>query len=349
MNKLSDKMFYNGAKLLSMRDLNNEIPEIYIVDSNRSAGKTTWFNHKLVEDFLNAGKKFCLLYRYKYELDDCADKFFNDIQNIFYPDSEFESKKCAQGTYHTLFLNGSHCGYALALNSADNIKRMSHMFSDTDQIVFDEFQPETGKYCSNEISKFISIHASLARGNGQQVKYLPIYLIGNCVTILNPYYSRFGITTRLKKDTKFLRGNGWVMEHHFNESASQLNQESSFNKAFADSSYMKMLQSKVYMNDDTHFIEKPDDRLLYLCTVKMDNINFSINRCVNDDCLYVSPKIDQKYPVKFSGSIDTHSENYKLLTNQNPLIKSFRSYFNAGKVFFKNQEVKSGFINLIAY
>ena len=35
--------FYDGTKLLSMKDLNNDQPEIYLTTGNRSIGKTSSF------------------------------------------------------------------------------------------------------------------------------------------------------------------------------------------------------------------------------------------------------------------------------------------------------------------
>ena len=71
--------FYDGTKLLSLKDINGETPEIYICTSNRSAGKTTFFNRLAMNRFLKDGKKFALLYRYNYEVRDAPEKFFKDI------------------------------------------------------------------------------------------------------------------------------------------------------------------------------------------------------------------------------------------------------------------------------
>ena len=78
------QMFYDGTKLLSMRDLKGEKPEIYLCTGNRSAGKTTWFNRHVTKKFLDDKEKFGLLYRFNYELDDVADKFFKDIGGLFF-------------------------------------------------------------------------------------------------------------------------------------------------------------------------------------------------------------------------------------------------------------------------
>ena len=53
-------MYYDGTKLLSMTDINGNKPEIYMCTSNRSAGKTTWFNRYAVKKYRNENKKFML-------------------------------------------------------------------------------------------------------------------------------------------------------------------------------------------------------------------------------------------------------------------------------------------------
>ena len=74
--------FYDGTKLLSLSDINGNKPEIYICTSNRSAGKTTYFGRYCVNRWIKYGEKFCLIYRYNYELDDCAEKFYKDIGKL---------------------------------------------------------------------------------------------------------------------------------------------------------------------------------------------------------------------------------------------------------------------------
>lgn len=189
--------FYDGTKLLSMLDINGNKPEIYMCTSNRSAGKTTYFGRLCVNRFLKHGEKFMLIYRFNYQLDDCADKFFKDINTLFFQGSIMQSKRRASGAYHELFLDEKSCGYAVSLNSADGLKNYSHLFSDTMRMMFDEFQSETNHYCSEELRKFISIHTSVSRGQGQQIRYVPVYMISNPVSIINPYYVEMGISARL--------------------------------------------------------------------------------------------------------------------------------------------------------
>ena len=62
--------FYSGTKLLSMKDIKGRTPEIFLCTSNRSAGKTTYFNRLCVRRWLKYGEKFMLVYRFNLELDD---------------------------------------------------------------------------------------------------------------------------------------------------------------------------------------------------------------------------------------------------------------------------------------
>lgn len=58
-------------------------------------------------------------------------------------------------------MRGKSCGYAVALNCADKVKKYSHYLSDVSRILFDEFQSETNRhYCADEVTKFISIHVN---------------------------------------------------------------------------------------------------------------------------------------------------------------------------------------------
>ena len=69
---MADNQYYDGTKLLSMKDINGLTPEIFITTTNRSAGQTTYFNRMLVNRYKKQGKKFIILYRFNYELVNCA-------------------------------------------------------------------------------------------------------------------------------------------------------------------------------------------------------------------------------------------------------------------------------------
>ena len=341
--------YYDGTKLLSMLDLNGVKPEIFICTSNRSAGKTTYFNRLIVNKFKKNKEKFMLIYRYNYELDDCADKLFKDIEGLFFQGDIMTSKRKASGIFHELFLNEESCGYAISLNSADQLKKYSHLFSDVERMLFDEFQSETNHYCSDEISKFVSIHTSVARGQGKQARYLPVYMIGNPVSIINPYYVELGISERLRDDTKFLRGDGYVLEQGFVKSASQAQRESGFNKAFARNSYVAYSSQCVYLNDNKAFIEKPDGIGKYLCTLRYNGTDYGVREFAEAGCIYVDDKSDSTFRFKITVTTNDHEINYVMLKRNDMFLSTLRVYFEKGCFRFKDLKCKEAVLKALSY
>lgn len=341
--------YYDGTKLLSMLDIEGNKPEIYMCTTNRTAGKTTYFGRMLVNRFLDKGEKFGLIYRFNYELDDCADKFFRDIGRLFFKDMEMSSKRKASGIYHELFLDGESCGYAVTLNSCDQLKKYSHMFSEIKRLLFDEFQSESNHYCSDEIKKFISLHTSIARGNGEQIRYVPVYMLSNPVSIINPYYVEMGISERLRDDTKFLKGNGYVLEQGFNESASTAQKTSGFNKAFASNEYVAYSAECVYLNDSKAFIDKPVGNNRYIGTLKYKGKDYGIREFYDLGIVYCDDKPDSTYKYKITVTTADHEINYVMLKRNDIFISSLRYLFERGCFRFKDLKCKEAVLKALSY
>lgn len=347
--------YYDGTKLLSLKDANGKTPEIYICTTNRTGGKTTFFGRYCVKKWKEKREKFCLLYRYNYELDGVAEKFFKDIRELFFPEYTMTSERKASGIFHELFLEKNadgikfSCGYAISLNSADQIKKYSHFFSDTARIIFDEFQSETNHYCPNEIEKLLSIHTSIARGQGKQNRYVPIYMLSNTTSIINPYYVELGISERLRQDTKFLRGDGFVLEQGYVDSASRAQKESGFNRAFARNKYVAYSSENVYLNDNTAFIEKPQGTSHYMCTLKYNGREYGIRDYPELGIIYCDNRADSTFRGKIAVTTDDHDVNYVMLKRNEMFLNNLRYYFEHGCFRFKDLKCKEAILKALSY
>lgn len=346
---MSNNKYYDGTKLLSMKDINGNKPEIYMCTTNRTGGKTTYFARLLVNKFFKSGEKFMLIYRYNYELDDCADKFYKDINNLFFPDTTMTSQRKASGIYHELFIDKKSCGYAISLNSADQLKKYSHLFSDVSRMFMDEFQSETNHYCSDEIKKLISIHTSVARGNGEQIRYVPVYMCANPVSIINPYYTELGISERLNSETKFLKGDGYVLEQGFIDSASKAQKESGFNRAFQNNKYVAYASECVYLNDTKSFIEKPQGSSRYLATLKYQGREYGIREFPELGIIYCDNHSDSTFKNKITVTTDDHELNYVMLKRNDIFLLNLRYYFEKGCFRFKDLRCKEAVLKSLSY
>lgn len=344
--------YYDGTKLLSMKDLSGQTPEIFMATGNRSAGKTTYFNKLCVNRFLKNGDKFMLVYRFANELNNIAEKFFSDIHHLFFNDYIMASKSKDGGTYIELMIgtvgNMNVCGYAAALNTADKLKRYSHLFSDVQSMVFDEFMSETNHYAPDELTKLISLHTTVARGRGKQCRYVPLYMMSNTVSLLNPYYTTFNIPSRLKTDTKFLRGDGWVLETAFIESAANALKQSGFNRAFSNHSYIGYATENTYLNDDNCMIERLEGNSRYKCTFTYNGGAYAVRDFPETGLVYVDRRIDETCPIKFA--VLTNDIGNSFIRDSNNLyVTVLRDYFNQGLFRFANLECKEATLKFLSY
>lgn len=341
--------YYDGTKLLSLLDLDGKQPDIYISTSNRSAGKTTYFSRLFVNRFLKKKELFGLFYRYNYELSDVSDKFFSEIKDLFFPEYTMTSKSRAKGIYHELYLNGELCGYAISINSAEAIKKYSHLFAKIERVLFDEFLSENNKYLSGEVRKFQSCMTSIARGGGKQVRRVPAYLIGNFTTLLNPYYIAFDISGRLNINSNYLRGRGWVLEQAFYEDVAAAQKESGIMRAFSGTDYTRYATEKVYLNDNDVFIERPEGKSRYLATIVIDGKPFALREYSDAGIIYCDTSIDTSFPTRLTFSAEDMQVNHIMLSKNDFFLKNMRSFFEYGCFRFKDLECKKAVFKMLSF
>ena len=213
----------------------------------------------------------------------------------------------------------------------------------------DEFQSETNSYCIDEITKFQSLHTSIARGQGKQTRYVPVYMISNPVSIINPYYVALEISSRLKEDTHFLKGHGFVLEQGFNASASEALKESGFNKAFAKTEYVAYSAECVYLNDNQSFIERPTGIGRYLGTINYMGTDYALREFAKDGIIYCDDKPDKSYTYKIAVTTDDHQINYVMLKRNDLFISNMRLLFERGCFRFKDLRCKDAVMKLVSY
>jgi hypothetical protein len=174
-------------------------------------------------------------------------------------------------------------------------------------------------------------------------------MISNAVSIINPYYLSLNIADRLKTDTNYLRGDGFVVEQGFYQNVAEQQKQSGFNRAFKNENYLKFAAQNVYLNDNLNLIEKMQGISDYIVTIKKDGKFYGIRRFKDTGLFYVDNRADETYPDKIVPNANEQEEGYMLLGRSNVLMSSLRYAFEKGYVRFRNQECKSVFFNLMKY
>lgn len=347
--------FYSGYRLLACTDKNGIKPEIYIAASNRSAGKSTFFNGLMLHKYLTKGKKFLLLYRRRYEISQAADGFFKDISKLFFPDLSMTQESGVKNVFEKLYVSERRehapryeCGYATSLSAKEQIKKFSHLLSDVDCILFDEAFPEDDNYLKDEINAFMSIHDSLARGNGEMSRYLPVLIVGNLISIYNPYFDALGIIDSLQLDANFTRGDGFVIEQNFNEISARKHKESAFHRALSSAAYNAATQERKYINTSYDMIDSSiADIGRYILTIKYQDSLYSVRYNEAGYFYYISDKPDPAFKLLHAATEADISEN-AIYDPGSIYRKILRDKFRKNLIRFRSLKCKNAGLHFIS-
>lgn len=336
--------YFEAHHVDEFKDAEGNVPEILMVDGNRTGGKTTGFSRLFVDDFLSKGWKFMLIFRYKNDMRDVADAFFKDIKNLFFPEHSMTAKAHANGAYFELFLDNNSCGYATALTMAGKIKRYSHIFSDVHHMFFDEYQDENNLYLPDETQKLQSIHTTVARGQGQAVRFVPLYMCSNSISIFNPYYLALGITSKINSKTKVYRGIGFVLLRLVIKDVANAQKTSAFNRAFAGSGYLTASIDNTFLNDDKFNVEKRKVSGSALFIFYCAGVLYSA--FTDGDIIYIKKGGDKNITPAFGVLEKDRGDGVASIRNTF-LFSRLRWRYEDALIFYETEEAKKAFQSLM--
>lgn len=335
----SEVNFYNGDKIMSLTDCNNEKPGWRVVTGNRSSGKTTYFNTRMLKRFIKCGEQTAFIYRYKNQLDNVYEKVFKPIE------FRFDRAKMRVGRVYSdgfceIFYGKEVFGYALAMNACETIKTVSNNFNQVQTIIWDEFQSVKGKYLPNEMDNFFNVYDSIARGENEMVRPVPIIAISNLISMLNPLMTELKIFNAVDEKTKFKRGDGYVFEQNINLSAIDLRNSDPVKRAAG-----RVEQPEaVYLNDSLSNIKRAKGRNRYFLTILADGKQYGI-RWYENGLISCTKSIDKS--CRFCYTKDMRSvDNVWTINNDIPHL---RAKFSHGDFVFQDLECRQAVIDFLKF
>lgn len=317
-------LFYNGDKIMSLTDVNNEKPGWRIITGNRSSGKTTYFNSRALKDFIKSGRQTAFIYRYKNQLGKVYEKVFDPISFRFEPSKMKTSKPYDEG-YTEIYYDGKVFGYGIALNACETIKTMSNTFNHVEQIIWDEFQSVSGNYLTDEMEKFYIVYDSIARGNGKMVRPVPCVAISNLISMLNPLMTELNIFNEVTQETKFKRGDGYVFEQNINLDAIKLRNADPVKRA------AKRVEQPeaVYLTDNFSNISKAKGRNRYFLTLLADGRQYGV-RWYDNGTISCTHSIDKNCPFCYTKDMKYIDKRWTV-NNDLPFLR--KKFMNGDFVF----------------
>lgn len=334
------KEHYDVTRLLNSKDADGNPPAFLIVCSKlRGPGKTFSISKFLFNDFIENGHKFILLTRNMGDLGNIADGIFEGYLQQEHPDTRMTEKIQMKGVFSKVFMEKglgdekevTECGYVIPIRAADQIKKISSLFYDTETFYMDEFQPmNQSVYLKEEVSLLYNIYKSIARGKGSATRYMRIIMASNTINLDNPYFRALDLSSKIQSNTKFYRGKGVVFERCEVEGLQEQHDSQPIDKALEK--HIKANLSNDWLNDDNSLVCKADKwgRAIYICTLLYNNEQLAVYEYPATGMTYVSRVVDKSCKYIYNLTVDSNL-NIPLIRSAT-VLEQFRKKLFTGRV-----------------
>lgn len=327
---------YDNTKLINTLDVDGEAPCFFIVCSKlRGPGKTFSFSKLMINKYLDESKKFILLTRNMGDLGNVAAGVLDGYLQHDHPEINISEKIQMKGVFSKIIATVGvgeeaeqhEIGYVIPIRAADQIKKISSLFYDTWCFYFDEFQPmNRSTYLKDEVDLLYTIYKSIARGEGKAVRYMPVYMASNTITLGNPYFTAFGLNKAIQQNTKFYRGRGIVFENCDVAGLKEMHENSAIDRALELHKARK--GDNTWMNDSNALVCRPDGwgRGTYICTLVYGYEKIGVLQYQNG-FTYLSRKIDDTCTYVYALTLDDNTLNTPLLSTRTYLDTLRKNFF----------------------
>lgn len=326
MAKKTEKDFwYDISETLSYNCLFN------FVIGSRGCGKTYAAKKHVVKRFLKTGKQFVYLRRYKDELDETAETYFNDIiYNKEFPNHKIEYKN---GIY---VIDGMVAGYAMALTKAKDYKSIA--YPEVETIIFDEFLIEDNgyaRYLKNEVKQFLNFYMSIDRYRG-----VTVFFLANSVALINPYTLYFDLSMPYGSD--FLRKGDLLLQMVNNEAYIENRKQTRFGKMIEGTAFAEYAVENKFQDNNKTFIMKKTEKAMYFFTFLYEDCSYGVWIDYKVGKIFVSENVDPSCGVVYAITVEDHTPNTLLLNqlNRSPYFKRFIENYKMGNVYFESLKIK---------
>lgn len=343
---LAVEKFWNLRKTLTYNRLIN------VIVGNRGGGKTFGGKEWAIDNFINKKEQFGYIRRYRDDLKEPMQQFFNDIA-YKYPDYEFKVEnykfyiRLKPADEKTKWTKEDIAGYGFVLSTASNKKSIS--YPEITTLIFDEFLLDKGNvsYLADEPLKLLNLYETIARpGSGH--KRVRLFMLANAISITNPYF----LFWDLKMPTKQDKHGKWVWLHPTrpilvedvrNEQFIKEKQESEFGQLVAGTRYGEYSINNKFILDDDTFIEKKTGAARFFFTFIYKENTLGVWIDYNEGRMYVSNDIDPYYPITYSLTLKDHSPNTMLINTagRKGQFRKFLEAYKSGCVRFESMNIKN--------
>lgn len=329
---MKNNIYYDYDKIISYNALLN------ILIGSRGVGKTFGITKFVINQFIKKGHEFFYIRRFKTEIKKSVPKFFDAIKD----------KNLFEG--HSFYTKGNNfycddiiCGYSYNLSTFQNLK--SSNFPKVRYIIFDEFIIENGNnhYLNNEVETFLGAIETIARDRN-----INVFMLGNAVSILNPYFLYFNLELPYNSNIKLYKDNTILLQYINNVEFEEHKKKSRFGKMVAGTNYESYAIENKFEDLNESFIRHKQITSKFAFAIHYKDNTFGVWFDYTLGSIFVSRDYEKNGQIFVLTTIE-HKENTLLLTSIKDYhsVKTFIKNYKLGNVYFESPKIKTYFKDII--
>ena len=326
-------MWYSYDKVLSYNAMVN------FIIGERGVGKSYGIKKIAIKRFIKKNRKFIYLRRYDTELKKSLknNEFFKDIAS----DDELKDYKL-EVRGDKFYIDNKLCGYAIPLSKASIFKSVP--FPDVDMIIYDEFliDNNTYHYIPDEPEKLLDFMETVGR-----LRNIQVFLLGNSISLINPYFDYFNISLPYKTDIKTFKEGIILINYIRNEAYREVKRESRFGKLIDGTKYGSYAIDNEFLKDNNNFIKKKTPKSKFFFNLILNGHTYGIWLDYNSNDMFISKKFNTNHPVSITFDYKDHSENTIMLKSRSVFYQNMIKHYENGYLYFESQQIKSDVTGLI--
>lgn len=324
--------------------------EVTMVITARGRGKTYGIRKQAIKEALRDGVTFVEVCRYNKELPGVISGYFDRIiSNNEFPDWYFQTKGMMAYASKDQ-KDWQLIGYYVSLSDQQAIKK--HTFDNVRRIIFDEVVLDANDryhhYLPNEFDVLVNLVDTITRQRPGEETRARLYLLGNSVNLVNPYFHGFGI-----RDIPSY-GYTWYNDKHF---LLHYEDDTEWGTARQDSTMVgHMLGNRSegsrilynqFADDEDGFIEKKSSQAVYRMGVIYHGNTFGFWLDYGQQILYITRKIPENAPYVFALSLDDQTVDWSCLTRTSKKMQAIASLASVGQVRYETAIVREQFKTIL--
>lgn len=342
--------FYNWEKTLSYD------ADVTMVIGNRGIGKTFGLRLHCVKKFLKDGYRFVEICRYKNELADVSDGYFDKLARM--PELEdYTFRTDAHKGYIAKKTDGKLewrliC-YFVALT--DQQKKKKKTFDNVKYLIFDESvldkHDRYHTYLPNEFITVANLIDTVSRERPGVKGLKPrLFLLGNACDLANPYFAAYKVTSDLDYGYRWYAGKTFLLHYvSDNEYAMEKMEQTVAGRMFAAAGAGQVEVFNEFQTVSMEFVKKRPPHATFGYSILLNGRTFGIWLDSRNGLYFVSNKVDRQSSRTYYLTADDARINYIAARRITPIMQVLKEAYYYGMIRYETIQVKSDFRKVLEF